>query len=210
MGTSYQTFLVAADLARVGPALVAVGVDGLMMPAGKDRTAVMPREGDYDVADSPRMAARVSGRSGFATLSNELVDSDVLFLRAFRDGRATHEYVSDQAMLVDWFIDGDGSTKFRLNGIEYSADAPYPTGPAGADPAVLAPFGVGRVDQRRLGAALRGEFGTGTRVPAEAQHRAILDTLNLDPRGLMTAFRFADPEDLPGSVRIGGRQVETG
>src|SRR4030081_2768510 len=121
---------------------------------------------------------------------------------AFRDGRVTHEYVSDQAMLVDWFIDDDDTTKFRLDGLEYPGDAPYPRGPRGADAAMLARFGVGQVDLDRLGAALRGEFDGGASLYAEFQHRLILKAMNLDPQGLTTAFRWARLEELPGPVRV--------
>jgi hypothetical protein len=103
-------------------------------------------------------------------------------------------------MLVDWFIDDvDGSTKFRLDGVEYPSDAPSPTGPLGADPHGLAPFGVGEVDLDRLAAALRGGD---VRVPAEAQHWMILEALNLDPRALTTAFRHAHFITAPGGMPI--------
>jgi hypothetical protein len=135
-------------------------------------------------------------------LSNEVIDSDAVVMAAYRDGRLVHEYVSDQAMLVDWFVDDEGRSRFRLGDREYPGDAPTPTGAAGADPAALAPYGTGTVDLDRLGAALRGEFtGTGP-VLAEFQHRLILKALNLDPRPLTTAFRWADPAELPGAVRI--------
>jgi hypothetical protein len=125
-------------------------------------------------------------------------------MSAYHDGRLAHEYVSDQAMLVDWFIDDDGATKFRIGEVEYPADAPTPTGPSGAEPAALAPFGVAEVDLGRLGACLRGEFAGQERVSAEQQHRMILEALNLDPRGLTIAFRHAGRAgvDLPGAQRV--------
>jgi hypothetical protein len=73
---------------------------------------------------------------------------------------------------------------------------------AWTDPAMFGPFAVGPVNMSRLGAALRGEFfGRGPRF-AEFQHRLILKALNLEPRPLTTAFRWARAEDLPGAVRI--------
>ena len=106
-------------------------------------------------------------------------------------------------MLVDWFIDDDGTTKFRIGDVEYPADAPYPRG-RGADAAMLAPFGVDPVDLDRLSGALLGEIEVGgaTRLRAEVQHDAILGAMNLDPRGLTTAFRWARLDDLPGAVRV--------
>jgi hypothetical protein len=71
----------------------------------------------------------------------------------------------------------------------------------GADPAILAPFGVGRVDMRRLGEALRGDGPEGA-LPAERRHRVILEALNLDPRGLTMAFRWAVSAGLPGAIRV--------
>jgi hypothetical protein len=211
MGTSYQTLVVVGELARVKDALAAAGVEGLVMPAGPGRTAVIPREGKFDYVNPARLAELLSTRAGFAALSNDIVDSDLVRMRAFCDGRQIHEYVSDQAMLVDWFIGDDGRTEFRLDGVEYPGDASYPRGPRGADPAALAPFGVDPVDVNRLGAALRGEFDGRRPVYAEFQHRLILKAMNLDPRGLTTAFRWASLEDLPGAVRIqeGGPSVGT-
>ena len=79
----------------------------------------------------------------------------------------------------------------------YRSDRPTPD-----DADRLAPFGAGEVDTTRLGRALRGEFdGTGP-VYAEFQHRLILNALHLDPRGLTTAYRWADTGDLPGAVRV--------
>jgi hypothetical protein len=67
---------------------------------------------------------------------------------------------------------------------------------------MFAPFGVGQVDLDRLAAALWGEFDGGAPLYAEFQHRLILKAMNLDPRGLTTALRWARLEDLPGSVRV--------
>ncbi|GAB3838922.1 hypothetical protein ACFPIJ_35555 [Dactylosporangium cerinum] len=79
----------------------------------------------------------------------------------------------------------------------YRSDRPAPD-----DAARLAPFGTGEVDTGRLGKALRGEFEGSGPVYAEFQHRLILNALHLDPRGLTTAFRWADTSDLPNAIRI--------
>jgi hypothetical protein len=198
MGTTYQTLLVVGELPQVRSAVAAAGGDGLVMPVGVGRTAVILREGEWGWADVDGIAARL----GLPVLTHVVLDSDAVILTEYREGKRLHEYVSDQAVLVDWFVDDDGATKFRVGGVEYPEDAPSPKGPSGADPAVLAPFGTGNVDLERLGACLRGELGLGPFVMAEWQHRMILEALNLDPRCLMTAFRHAAHADLPGAVPI--------
>jgi hypothetical protein len=100
----------------------------------------------------------------------------------YRRGRRVHEYVSDVAMLPD-----GPSGEHR---------------PRGAEPAVFAPLGVGSIDNAQLGAALRGEFAGDGPMFAEFQHRLILKAMNLEPRALTTAFRWARKEDLPGAVRV--------
>jgi hypothetical protein len=172
---------VIAELADVRTGVAASGGDGLVMPAGVGRTAVMVREDEWQVADVDNLAVQLGAAYGWAALSNAVHDSDVVIMSAYRDGGLTHRYVSDQAMLVDWFIDDNGTTKFRIGEVEYPEDAPSPSGPLGADPAVLAPFGTGRVDLERLGACLRGHFADQEHVFAEQQHKMILEALNLDP-----------------------------
>lgn len=176
-------------------------MDGWLVPASPDRVALLPRGGDWDVADVGTLAKRLSA-PGALMVTNEVVDSDVVVITVHQGGQAVHRYVSDQTMLVDWLIDDDGDTKFRMDGVVYPADAEYPTGPSGADPQVLAPFGVGVVDLERLGAVLRGEIGETGRLRAEGQHWTIAEVLNLDPRALTTAFRWARHEHLPEAVRV--------
>jgi hypothetical protein len=107
-------------------------------------------------------------------------------------------------MLVDWFIDDDDTTKFRIGGVDYPAETPTPSGPSGADPAALAPFGAGDVDLDRLGACLRGEFLGRKPLFAEQQHRIILEAVNLDPRGPddRASPRRRCRLDLPGAQRV--------
>jgi hypothetical protein len=202
VGTSYQNLMVVGELPEVVGALTDLGADAWVLPAAAGRVAVLPREDEFSYADADALARSVSARLRTAALSNVVFDSDALFINVYRNGDCLHEYVSEQAMLVDWFIDDDGSPRFRLGDVEYPGDAAYPTGPAGADPQAFAPFGVGPVDLDRLGVTLRGEFGTDKRIYAEFQHRLILKAMNLDPAGLTTAFRWARREDLPGLVRV--------
>lgn len=170
MGSSYQTVLIAADLPTVRDALPDAG---FLLPAARGRTAFMPKEGDYDYADPMVLAERISVALRVPAVANDVYDSDVVTMTAFRDGRVVHRYES--------------------------ADPDSDRGPVGTDARGLAPFGAGRVDLDRLGMALRGEFSGTGRVFAEFQHRLIVKAMNLDPTGLTTAYRWAG--DLPGVVR---------
>ncbi|MFB9414695.1 hypothetical protein [Dactylosporangium matsuzakiense] len=203
MGTSYQNVLVLGELADVVRALTDLGGDAWLLPAGPGRVAVLPRENAYGYADADAHARLLSAKLGTLAASNSVVDSDVVFIELYRNGEHFHSYVSEQEFLVDWFIDGAGAPRYRLGGVEYPADAPYPKGPGGADPAVFAPFGVGPVDLDRLGVALRGEGGDA--FLAEDLDHSIMEALHLDPAGLRTAFRWAAEEDLPGLVRVAPR-----
>ncbi|WP_432824442.1 hypothetical protein [Dactylosporangium sp. CA-092794] len=202
VGTSYENLMVVGDLADVVSALGALGADAWVVPAAAGRVAVLPREHEYNTADVDRLARSVSATLRTSVLSNIVFDSDVVFINVYRNGDRIHEYVSERAALVDWFIDDNGEAKFRLGDVEYSADAEYPKGPGGADPDVFAPFGVGSVDLDRLGVTLRGEFGADERIFAEFLHRLIMKAMNLDPAGLTTSFRWARQDDLPGAVRV--------
>jgi hypothetical protein len=95
VGTSYHTLLALGELRAVGAALAAAGIDGLVAPAGSDRTAVIPRD---DGLNPVRLAEFVSGDAGFAAVSNVVIDSGVLFMRTYRHGRLMHEYVSDKRL----------------------------------------------------------------------------------------------------------------
>jgi hypothetical protein len=64
MGTSYQTLLVVAELAHVRAGVAAVGADGLVMPAGVGRTAVMVREDEWQVAEVGKLAAQLGRAYG--------------------------------------------------------------------------------------------------------------------------------------------------
>lgn len=191
MGTSYQTVLVMASVDQVRSALEVDGVEAVLVPVGAERTAVLPREGDYDVADSAGVAATLSADLEVDALNQVLVDSDVLILQIYRDGEPGFRYLSDPAIFAEY------------------ADEPAPPEPA--DPAaeavgaaeILAPFGAGHVNLAALAAAL-GTKRVG-RVFAEVVHHEILTALNLDPVGPATAFRWALSADLPGAIRTAAR-----
>lgn len=202
MGTSYQNLLLIGEPAQVRAAAVAAGTDGWLLPAGPGRVALLPREDRWDVADVATPARCLSAALGTPALANEVIDSDAVVLTVYEDGRAVHRYVSDEAMLVDWFIDDDGNPKFRIGDVEYPADAACPSGPSGADPDMFAPFGVGVVDSELLAAVLRGETADGERASADDQHYTIVAALHLDPRALTTAFRGFRDGELPGAVRV--------
>ncbi|MFF5228009.1 hypothetical protein [Dactylosporangium sp. NPDC000521] len=193
MGTSYETLMVVGDVTEVVSVLTHLGVDAWVVPAAAGRVAVLPREGEHGAADVDGLAKSVSTQLRTSVLSHVVFDSDAVFITVYRGGYRVHEYVSDRAVVADRHSDQPG---FPLG------DVARPDGPGGADPGVFAPFGVGSVDLGRLGAALRGEFGTETKIFAEFQHRLIVKAMNLDPAGLTTAFRWARQEDLPGAVRV--------
>jgi hypothetical protein len=211
--------LVTAPIDQVATAVAGLGFEALLLPAGPDRTAVIPREGDGGYADAYGLAEQIAAVHGFAALSQSLVDSDVLIMHAHRSGEPVHRYVSQPAMLAQAFEESDGTFSFHLDGVTYAAGQPIPSDPIGADPTVLAPFSTGQVDLDRLGAALRGHRDrldtdhdadhdadhdeSGPPVFAEDQHEEILAALNLDPRGLTIAFRWAVSADLPGAVHVG-------
>ncbi|GIF99082.1 hypothetical protein [Catellatospora citrea] len=202
MGISYQNLLLIGEMSQVRQAVTAAGADGWLVPAGPGRVALLPREGRCDVADVAVPAERLSTALGTPVLTNELIDSDVVVMTVYQDGRAVHRYVSDEAMLVDWFIDDDGVAMFRIGDVEYPADAAHPTGPSGADPQALARFGVGATDRARLAAVLRGESGHGERLRADEQHHLILELLHLDPGVLTMACRWFPGEDRADAVRV--------
>jgi hypothetical protein len=64
--TRYRKLLVVGQSRAVGEALAAAGVDGLVVPAGMGRTAVIPREDERGHVDLTRIVEIVSGDAGFA------------------------------------------------------------------------------------------------------------------------------------------------
>jgi hypothetical protein len=203
VGTSYQTLLVVGEQAEACSALADLGVEAWVVAAGRSRVAVLPREGEHGYVDVDQLAHSLTALTRGKAVTNVVVDSDMVMMNVYRNGRCVHQYVSRQEILVDWFIDDDGTSKFRIGGVEYPATAPTPGGPTGADPDVLAAFGVEPIDRLRFGAVLRGELADRhEQLFAERHHRSILEAMNLDPTALTTAFRWTGPDDLPGAVRL--------
>lgn len=204
MGTSYEGALVVADVEQVRTALARSQVAAIVAPVAERRTAVLPREGAYSVADIDEVAAYLSGPCGLEVLAHSLYDSDLLSLYVYRGGECRHTYHSDTAYLVSAFEDDDGVMKAEWDGKLFDLDDPsLPSGPCGADPDVFLPFGTGQVDRDRLGAQLRGDgLEQDEKLFAEERHWVIAETLNLQPAALTEAYRHANVSDFPGAVLV--------
>lgn len=205
MGTSYEGVLVVAGVEPVRAALVRAEVTAIVVPVGVERTAILPREGAYNVAEVDDLARYLSGTCGFSVLVHTLYDSDLLSLYVYRGGDCVHEYQSEMAYLGTPFEDEDGEMKVELGGVLHdSDDESLPSGHCGADPEVFASFGTGNVDLDQLGALLRGEGpDEDEQVFAECRHWAVAELLNLQPAALTTAYRHAKVSDYPGAVLVG-------
>lgn len=210
MGSSYQGALVVAEVEQVRMALMRAEVTAIVAPVGAERTAVLPREGAYNMADVDGLGRYLSGTCGFSVLVHTLFDSDLLSLYVYRGGESVHEYQSDVAYLGQPFEDADGEMKVKFGGVLYdSDDESLPSGPCGADPEVFAPFGAGDVDLDRFGALLRGDgLDEDQQVFAESRHWAVAEALNLQPTALTTAYRHAMVSDYPGAVLVGPSREE--
>jgi hypothetical protein len=210
MGTSYEGVLVVAGIEQVRTALIQAEVTAIVAPVGRERTALLPREGAYNVADVDDLARYLSGTCGFSVLAHSLYDSDLLSLYVYRGGECVHEYQSEMAYLGTPFEDDDGEMKVELGGVLYDPDdESLPSGPGGADPEVFVPFGTGDVDLDRLGALLRGEgLDEDEQVFAESRHWAVAQALNLQPAPLTEAYRHANVSDYPGAVLVGPSRDE--
>ncbi|SHL20415.1 hypothetical protein [Actinacidiphila paucisporea] len=210
MGTSYEGVLVTAGIEQVRTALVQAEATAIVAPVGVDRTAILPREGAHKVSEVDDLGRYLSGTCGFSVLVHSLYDSDLLSLYVYRGGECVHEYQSEMAYLGTPFEDDDGEMKVELGGVLHdSEDASPPSGPGGADPEVIAPFGTGDVDFDRLGALLRGEgLDEDERIFAECRHWAVVEVLNLQPAALTKAYRHAKVSDLPGAVLVGPSRDE--
>ncbi|MEV0564883.1 hypothetical protein [Dactylosporangium sp. NPDC050588] len=205
MGTSYETILVAADLDAVVRAVTATGAEAVVVPVADRRVAVVPREGDYDVADVRPVAAAVSGQLRCPVLVSEVSDSDLVVCLVYRDGHRVHRYVSKVQMAVEWFEDDDGRFRAELDGEVLPDGAPVPQGPAGADPAAFAVFAADVADPDRIGVALRGEADPEDLVFAERHHESIMRSLGLPTAALTVGYRHLAVDRFPGAMRITGR-----
>lgn len=205
MGTSYEGVLVVAGAEPVRTALARAEVTAIVAPVGVERTAILPREGAYHVAEVDDLARYLSGTCGFSVLVHSLYDSDLLSLYVYRGGECVHEYQSDRAFLGTPFEDEDNEMKVELGGVLYDPDdESLPSGPCGADPEVFVPFGTGDVAIDRLGALLRGEgLDEDEQAFAESRHWAVAEALNLQPAPLTAAYRHAKVSDYPGAVLVG-------
>ncbi|WP_433890823.1 hypothetical protein [Streptomyces sp. CA-111067] len=205
MGTTYEGMLVMADAAPVCAALSAAGWTAIVAPVGAGRTAVVPREGAYGIAEVDTLGELLSGAgAGFDVLVHSVFDSDLLSLYVYRGGESVHVYHSEMGYLGQPFEDEHGVMKIEFDDVLYDADDPaLPIGPRGADPAAFAPFGTGTVDLARLGALLRGENLTeDEQIFAEHRHWSVAESLNLRPSPLTTAYRHTKASDHPEAVLI--------
>src|SRR5262249_28398322 len=64
-----------------------------------------PREDERGHVDLAQLVEIVSADAGFATLTNEVIDSRFVVMRGFQQGRLTHDYVSDRAAVAEWLND---------------------------------------------------------------------------------------------------------
>jgi hypothetical protein len=211
MGTSYEGVLVAAGVEPVRAALARAEVTAIVAPVGVERTAILPREGAYNVAEVDDLGRYLSGTCGFSVLVHTLYDSDLLSFYVYRSGECVHEYQSEMAYLGTSFEDDDGEMKVELGGVLYvSDDESLPSGPCGADPEVFATFGTGHVDHDRLGALLRceGLDDEDACMYAQGLHWAVSEALNLQPAALTEGYRHANVSDYPGAVLVGPSRNE--
>ncbi|WP_250029145.1 hypothetical protein [Paractinoplanes maris] len=193
MGSSYQTILAAGGRADIEAAVAAWHQDAAIVPVAESRWAVVPVQEDGVYAETEGLAQQLSLVPGGVAASFSVFGSDVLVAMLFRDGGAVHEYLSDQAYLVEGWDDDDNEILFDLLARPYLPGATPPSGPFGADPAAFLGLGVAPVDQTALGAAL-----TRTEDGAVEQHHAILHALNVDPRPLTMTFAEIGESDLLG------------
>lgn len=186
MGSSYQTILAKGNLAHVRAAVSVSQQVAVIIPVAEGRWTVVPSQEDGIYAETEDLAELLSLAQGSLAASFDVFDSDVMVVKLFRDGHSYHEYLSDQAYLVETWDDDDNEILVDLLGRPYPAGVSPPSGAYGADPAVFAALGVAPVDEAELGIAL-SQSG----VRAEEQHHAILHALNLDCGPLAMSFEEA-------------------
>ena len=135
-----------------------------------------------------------------------MYDSEVLTLRVYEQGVVTHEYVSEMRHVGHVEETGDGF--FRVvDGVSYRLDDPAaPSGPRGADPDRLTPFGVDAIDRVRLGRLL---VSGDQYIFADQMHADVIEALNLDPTPLTTAYRWVEREHFI-RLPVGSADIESG
>ncbi len=183
VGSSYQTILAAGDLADLRAAVSAWHQEAVIVPVAERRWAVVPVQEDGVYAETEGLAQHLSSIDGGVAASFNVFDSDVLVALLFRAGRGYHDYLSDQADLVEGWDDDDNEILYDMLGRPYLPDETPPAGPFGADPVAFVALGVGPVDKDALEAALSRPGGR-----AVERHHAVLHALNVDPRPLTMTF----------------------
>jgi len=186
VGSSYQTILAVGELVDLRTAVDAWHQRATIIEVAERRWAVVPVQEDGVYAETEGLAQHLSLVEGGLAASFNVFDSDVLVAMLFREGTGVHEFLSNQAYLVEGWDDDDNEILYDMLGRPYPPEATPPAGPFGADPAAFVPLGVAPVDAAALGAVL-GRTG----IRADSQHHAILHALNLDPRPLMMTFEEA-------------------
>ena len=193
MGTTYQTILVAGDLADIR---AGISTKCVVLPVGERRWAVIPHQED-GYAETEELARHLSRPPGALTAAFQVFDSDILAALLFRAGAGIHEYLSEQAYLEPYWEEDGTEVQMDFLGRPYGLDEQPPTGPYGADPAMFAPLADGQADEPALAEAL-----TGREPMADHRHHELLHALNLWPRPLQSTYARAasDPEAimLPG------------
>ncbi|TDB73230.1 hypothetical protein [Micromonospora sp. KC723] len=186
MGSSYQTILTTGNLVDVCAGVSVSEQVTVIIPVAECRWAVVPAREDGIYAETENLAELLSLAQGAVAATFDVFDSDVMVIKLFRDGRSYHEYLSDQAYLIEIWDDDDNEILVDLLGRPYPPGVSPPSGAYGADPAVFAALSVAPIDDAELGAALRR---SGLR--AEEHHHAILHALNVDCGPLAMSYEEA-------------------
>lgn len=206
MGTSYQSILAVGELAAVRAAVTGAGREAYVTEVGPRRWAVVPREDEeIDYAEVDDLAELVSVTTAEPAAAFEVFDSSVMSATVYVDGEPTHQYVSDRSWVTEYWDDDDNEFWAGFDGTLHPVDGPLPPpGPSGADPEAFAALGVGEVDARRLGAALRGEVpgDSASRPLAEEQHVEILAALGVESCPLTRPFRAAHLDHVPAPLHL--------
>lgn len=187
MGSSYQTVLATGDLVAIRAAVAVSAQEAVIIPVGNRRWAVVPAQED-GYAEVDDLAELLSLAEGSVAAAFDVLDSDVIVAKLYRNGECYHEYLSEQGYLTEMWDDDDNEFMVDMLGRSYPPEVTPPSGPLGADPAAFAPLGVEPIDRTDLGEAL-----SGPEVMAEVQHHAILHALNIDPDPL--AMRYEQARD---------------
>jgi hypothetical protein len=180
MGRSYQTILAVAEEADVRRVVERDGRLVAVTPVGEGRWAVVPQD-ENGYAATFELAVLIS-RHGYAA-TFEVLDSDALAATIYRNGKNVHEYVSNQAVLIETQDENGEEIVLDMLWNSHPADYTPPRGPAGADPDAFAPLGIEPIDRAELAEALNDWTTMGDSV-----HHAVLHALNLEPGPLQRTY----------------------